>query len=199
MCIFHEALSEPTAFGIAPVIVALSSFQKGSTLFAQIAATIKESPDLAVGHGAQQLRIVAQDPYRYLRVLTSHEPDHGNGSAAASELASELLKVSAEQRYFDQASSSEAAKAVLASSTIKEALRHVAIAGHPERPAFLQWFRDNPSATDDKVPAAIKLLESVASELLRPLPVLPVLANIGEQRSEAARRDGDRPACCQQP
>jgi hypothetical protein len=199
MCIFHEALSEPAAFGLAPVIVALSSLENGSTLFAQIAATIKENPGLAVGNGAQHLRIVAHNPYRYLGVLTRHAPDHGNGSAAATALASELLQASAEQCYFVTASSSDSARAVLASSTIEEALRHVAIAGHAERPAFLQWFRDNPSASDDKVPAAIRILEGVANEVLRPLPVLPMLVDVSEQRREPDRRGDDRPACCQQP
>jgi hypothetical protein len=199
MCIFHEALSDDQAFGISPIVVALGALQNGSNLFAEIAAVVAKEPAFQVGSGAEQLVAVAKDPYRYLRVLTGCEPDKGNGQLAVILLLKELACESPSRQYFSPAEPSAAAKDVMRASSIEEALRQVAIAGNTVRPAFLAWFRENPSP--DGAPRAIKILERVAGQIDRPLPALPVLASsFGAQA--AANLDRDRTSsrpCCQQP
>lgn len=199
MCIFHEALSDNQAFGISPIVVALSSLENGSKLFAEIAAVVAKEPGFQVGSGAVQLVAVAKDPYRYLRALTGCEPDKGNGQWAVTLLLKELASESPSQQYFSAAEPSAAAKDVMRASSIEEALRRVAIAGNTARPAFLAWFRENPSPAG--APKAIEILERVADQIERPLPALPVLENaLGAQAAAKLDRDptSNRP-CCQQP
>ena len=199
MCIFHEVLSYDQAFEISPIVVALSSLQSGSTLFAEIAAVVAQEPAFQVGSGAVQLVAVAKDPYRYLRALISCEPDKGNGPLAVALLVRELASESPSRQCFSAAEPSATARDVMRASSIEEALERVAIAGNTARPEFLDWFRENPST--DGAPRAIKILERVADQIERPLPVLPVLENaLGTP--VAAKQDRDpmssRP-CCQQP
>jgi len=199
MCIFHEALSDNQAFGISPTIVALSSLEKGSSLFAEIAAVVAQEPAFQVGSGAVQLAAVAKDPYRYLRALLSFEPDKGNGPRAVTLLLKELASESHSPQYFSAAEPSAAAKDVMRASSIEEALRQVAIAGNTVRPAFLAWFRENPSPAG--APKAIEILERVAAQIERPLPALPVLDDtLGAPAAAKLDRDltSKRP-CCQQP
>jgi hypothetical protein len=207
MCIFHEVLSYDQAFEISPIVVALSSLQSGSTLFAEIAAVVAQEPTFQVGRGAKQLVAVAKDPDRYLRVLTGFEPDQGNGQLAVTSLSKELALESLSQQYvpaaepsaFPAAEPSAAARHVMGATSIEEALERVAIAGNAARPEFLDWFRENPSL--DGAPRAIKILERVAGQIDRPLPALPGLESpFGAQA--AANLDRDRTSsrpCCQQP
>jgi hypothetical protein len=197
MCIFHEILSTDSAFGMAPVVVALSSLQKGSSLFAEISSLIAQEPAYPVGAGAAALVAVAKDPYRHLRTLLTFEPDHGHGNCALNALAKDLAQESPRQMCFDQVMPSAAARAVVGASSIEEALRQVAIAGHTHRPAFLDWFRENPSGSG--APRAIRLLEELASEIVAPLPRVP---SIDQERMrelprfEEQRSVGERPLCC---
>jgi hypothetical protein len=198
MCIFHETLSTDEAFELSSVIVALSAFQKGSTLFAEIAALRAKEAELNVGAGAATLVAVSKDPYRYLRALTSFEPDHGHGGCAVKALTRELEKGDSRQFFFDAVSPSSTTHRVLQAPSIEAALREVAMAGHSHRPAFLEWFRDNPSCGD--APRAIKVLEEVATGLLVALPPLPAIPHdLGHKvaADPAIKAGNERPHCCQ--
>lgn len=198
MCIFHETLSAEHAFELAPVIVALSAFQKGSTLFAEIGALQSQRGALDVGTGAVNLVAVSKDPYRYLRALTRFEPDHGHGGCAVKALTRELEKGDSRQFFFDAVSPSSTTHRVLQAPSIEAALREVAMAGHSHRPAFLEWFRDNPSCGD--ATRAIKVLEEVASGLLVALPPLPAIPHdLGYKvvADPAIKAGNERPKCCQ--
>lgn len=190
MCIFHEILSNERAFSLAPVVVALSGLQKGSTLFAELAA-LTANGSVSPGDGATVLVEVSKDPYRFLRALLSYEADRGHGNCALNALVKELAQEPKQRAFYDAAAPSASAKAVLDSSTVEEALKQVARAGHAHRPAFLEWFKDNPSSREAS--QALRVLEEVARDVLI-APPIPQLVTEALVRSPESRGSD----CCQE-
>ncbi len=166
MCIFHEALSVDTeqGFYIAPVVVALSGLQKGSTLFNELSQVERILSSNEIGAGANLLLQVAKDPYRYLGKILSFEAERGNGDQAVNAILEELARSDDRQRFFDAVAPSERTLKIAKAESVDVALAEVAIAGHSSRPAFLEWFRENPSGLE--APKAIQVLDRVSQDVL---------------------------------
>ena len=195
MCIFHEALSDPSGYPLSPAVVALSALQNGSKLFSEIATLLRSGATVEVSESAQILAQIAQDPYRYLRAMLSHEAERGHGSCALSTLRNELSQPPT-PHFYDAVPCSPQTSALLAAGSTEELLGLVAVSGHSHRPAFLDWFRDNPAGSE--APQAIQILEGVAREMpgaLSPVREVPGPAALELPQVQPGGHDPS-PRCC---